>query len=687
VGKHVWRLAVTISIGVALALIVVSSEAATVAGISAGVQCVNQAGTGCAAICDACYASIQDAVDAAAPGDAIRVAGGSYTDPGGTVASIAQPVWIVGGWDPTCGSQDPPIYPVVLDAGGKGSVVKVASAGEVGLYHLILTGGDGTGNCIVGGSGITTTVGCGGGLYVDTSIVHLLHSTVIANAGSTVTTTGALGGGIYATDSVVDIRYSRILGNTAGVAGLHYAYGGGMYLARGGVELVGNLVANNVGSANYSGTGGIHLYDVPYAQVLSNVIRDNESNRADYWSAAGGLMIESSSNVLVADNRIERNAAGLMAGIGGGIAVSESDAHLTRNVIVHNTGGSSHSQGDGVSIRSTRPVTLSNNLIAWNRTQYESEGVYVELYGAPPSVARLYNNTIVGNADAGVRGSYYADLTLVNNVIADHEAGIVQTNPTSGTVSADHNLLWNVSDPIVGTNAVLADPLFATGYHLGQGSPALDAGATLPWLAVDLGGGSRPQGVGWDIGAFEGVRWDDYLPVVLKGGGEPGPFFGDDFQHGTLGGWAPNKGIWVNPAENMIGYFRVGNAWNIHDATGVRFAYEGTVTLVDGNAVGLTFRSSADGTSSYDAILDAVDGVFKISRRPPYEVLASHAMTVERNHPYRIRVEANGSTIHAFLDGQHLLTVNDATYASGHFGVILFRATATYDNLVAWEMP
>jgi len=674
-----WRLAVTLSIGVALALIVVSSEAATVARVNGGVQCVNQTGTGCDAACSGCYASIQDAVDAAGSGDTIRVAAGSYTDPGGTVASITQPVWIVGGWDPTCGSQDPPIYPVVLDAGGKGSVVKVANAGEVGLYHLILTGGDGTGNC--------PTAGCGGGLYVDTSTLHLHESTVIANVGSTVTTTGALGGGIFAVDSEVDIGHNRILSNTAGLDAPHYGYGGGAFLWRSGVELVGNLVADNVGSVDYSGTGGIHLYEVLYAQVLSNTIRGNESNRADYWSNAGGLKIESSSNVLVADNLIEENAAGLVSGIGGGISVSESDAHLTRNVIVHNTGGSSYSQGDGVSIRSTRPVTLSNNLIAWNHTQYESEGVYVELYGAPPSVARLYNNTIIGNADVGVRGSYYADLELVNNIIADHEAGIVQTHPTSGTVSADHNLLWNANDPIVGTNAVLADPLFATGYHLRRGSPALNAGATIPWLVVDLDGRPRPQEGVWDIGAFEGATWDEYLPAVLKGDGTLGILFSDPFQQGTLAGWTPYKGIWVNPGENMVGYFRSGNAWNIHDATGVRFAYEGTVTLVDGNAVGLTFRSSPDGTSSYDAILDAVDGVFKISRRPPYEVLASHTMIVERNHPYRIRVEADGSTIHAFLDGQHLLTVNDATYASGHFGVILFRATATFGNLVAWEMP
>lgn len=108
---------------------------------------------------------------------------------------------------------------------------------------------------------------------------------------------------------------------------------------------------------------------------------------------------------------------------------------------------------------------------------------------------------------------------------------------------------------------------------------------------------------------------------------------------------------------------------------------------MSGNAVGLTFRSSADGTSSYDVILDAVDGLFKISKRPPYQVLASYSMAVQRNHPYRVKVVADGNIIEAYLDGVKRLTVTDSTYSSGQLGVMLFQATATYDDLYAWQLP
>jgi len=177
-----------------------------------------------------------------------------------------------------------------------------------------------------------------------------------------------------------------------------------------------------------------------------------------------------------------------------------------------------------------------------------------------------------------------------------------------------------------------------------------------------------------------------YLPLIVKV--HPLPLiFSDDFDHGTLAGWTPNRGTWTNPGTHMRGEYVLGNAWNMRPETGSDIVYEGTLNLLSGNAVGLVFRSSADGTSSYDVILDAVDGVFKISKRPPYQVLASYSMTVQRNHPYRVKVVANGNTIEAYLDDVKRLTATDSTYSDGHLGVMLFEATATYDDLVAWKLP
>jgi hypothetical protein len=164
------------------------------------------------------------------------------------------------------------------------------------------------------------------------------------------------------------------------------------------------------------------------------------------------------------------------------------------------------------------------------------------------------------------------------------------------------------------------------------------------------------------------------------------PLFFDDFNHGTLSNWTATNGTWSNPGSYMRGEDTV-NAWNMHVSAGGNFVYEGTVTLVSGNAAGLVFRSSADGSSSYDVILDAQDGVFKISKRSPYQVLASYPVAVQHGRPYRIKVVAHGSMIEAYLGGKNLLKVIDATYPEGQLGVILFQSVATYDDLEAWEIP
>lgn len=43
----------------------------------------------------------------------------------------------------------------------------------------------------------------------------------------------------------------------------------------------------------------------------------------------------------------------------------------------------------------------------------------------------------------------------------------------------------------------------------------MNYGLDVPWLTVELGGNPRPQDGGYDIGAFEGMRWEVYLPLVL----------------------------------------------------------------------------------------------------------------------------------------------------------------------------
>lgn len=181
------------------------------------------------------------------------------------------------------------------------------------------------------------------------------------------------------------------------------------------------------------------------------------------------------------------------------------------------------------------------------------------------------------------------------------------------------------------------------------------------------------------------------FPIIMKqfqSGAGPTLIFSDDFSGGNLNGWTRNYGDWYNASSSyMRGEYLTGNAWNMRSESGANFTYEGDVNILSGNAVGLTFRSSANGEASYDAILDVVDGVFKLSKRPGYTVLASYPFGVSRNHWYHVKVVVNGNKMEGYLDGVKRVTATDTNFASGRFGVMLFRAAAAYDNLAAWSLP
>jgi hypothetical protein len=668
------------AVGAALTLILALVWLTSAVPVSAdpGLQCVNETGTGCDPACGGnCHNAIQKAIDHAAIGDEIRVAGGTYTMLAGTVAHIEKELWITGGYDPACSQLDPDLYATVLDGQGLGPVVEIVDAGDVGLAHLTITGGNGTGTC--------TPNGCGGGIYVENSTLHLGHSLLTGNVANAGIEEGR-GGGLYATNSEVEVWESHVVSNTAQInpEGSR-GYGGGIYIEDGAASLRQNLVLDNRATIPGSGYGGgIYLDYMDYVDVLTNVIEGNYGNPVASFVASygGGLYVRNSDAVTVAGNTVLGNYTNSS---GGGIGIRSSRVHVARNRIMDNTSRG----GGGIKVEGSDPVTLTNNLIVHNMVNYKGGGLYASHNDSTGCRVVLFNNTIADNAPSAIATRDYATLTMTNNIVTGHELGIDETDPASSTVVADTNLFLNELDPFVGANPIQDDPKYGPDYHPLVESPAINAGLPIPWLTVDLDGAPRPQEELWDLGAYEGAwMWRVMLPLIQNGQALPPTLiFDDDFDDGTLSSWTSNLGTWTNPGNHMRGEYATGNAWNIRSSTGGDIVYQGTVNLLSGNAVGLVFRSSADGTSSYDVILDAEDNVFKISKRPPYTVLDSYSMSVQRNHPYQIKVVANGDTIDAYLDGVKRLTTTDTTYTTGHLGVILFQATATYDDLAAWALP
>jgi hypothetical protein len=492
--------------------------------------CVNQSGTGCAAVCNGgCFNAVQAAVNAAQPGAEIRIAEGTYTSAAKHVAAITKELRLVGGFNATCAEHDPDVHRTVLDAQRRGSVISATwPAGDVVLEFLTIINGNGDGNC-------NSMGGCGGGIYAESVNLHVGNCVISNNVGN-ISPAGATGegGGIYAHGDIFELWDSRIVSNTAALsATTYYAYGGGVFARNdflGSVlTMTRNFIANNVGSSANNipaEGGGVFLYAPQSAIVISNTIENNIA--ATKIGGSGGGIAAFAANVTIAANRINGNNATTapnMPGYGGGLYLTgDSAINITRNVISGNVASPAMPSG-GVLNESWGVITLSNNLIVNNTANPESGGgvfVYNNNLKGYSSKTLLFNNTIAGNGSNGIvalRSSLTNALTLTlnNNLIVNHTTGI--TAYYSSTIIADTNLFHNTADPITGANAILADPRLSPDYHLYNDSPAVDAGLTIPWLTIDLAGATRPQGGGYDIGAYEEApppQHKIYLPLVLK---------------------------------------------------------------------------------------------------------------------------------------------------------------------------
>jgi Right handed beta helix region len=192
--------------------------------------------------------------------------------------------------------------------------------------------------------------------------------------------------------------------------------------------------------------------------------------------------------------------------IAGNVMVGGVGLENTKNVrleanIIHDI------QGHGIAWSAERPNT--NVLVARNRIERFTETGIV-LGGAWSAV----NNLILGGK-IGIRvGKDSTNVALTHDTISGASGPGVQIDSGAGATTLTNMLLFGNGSPLAdtGTGTVQAgtmttDPSFvmASGgdYHLKPGSPAIDAGAVATGVTTDLANTPRPQGAGYDVGAYE----------------------------------------------------------------------------------------------------------------------------------------------------------------------------------------
>ncbi len=180
-------------------------------------------------------------------------------------------------------------------------------------------------------------------------------------------------------------------------------------------------------------------------------------------------------------------------------------------------------------------------------------------------------------------------------------------------------------------------------------------------------------------GAWGHINADDInIPVYNSG-------FDTNLRNlGTTG----SSATWATGTSGLTG--TATDAADMSNVTGSNFSYEADVKLNTAQAASLVVRSTANPYTGggYFVNIDRVEGKVKLFKVNPYTVLASATKTIAVNTTYHLKVVTKNQNLKVYFNGEATpsIDVNDATYASGRFGVSVFNGTtsgsATFNHLV-----
>ncbi len=421
------------------------------------------------------YATIQEAIDAAVDSDVVQIADGTHTGPGNKNLDFAGKAITV-----RSVSGDPALCIIDCQDSGRGFYFHSGESADAIVSGITVTNGYVTGGSPGGHFG--------GAVYCENS-----SSPTMADCRFTQSEThgnGSSGGGVACRHNSDPTFTNCLISGNKAYPSVYGGGGGGVFCSHNSdPTFIDSSITYNYTTDVSSAGGGIHCSGGD-STFINCAITHND---ADYASAGGGAFFREGNPTLIncdiSDNEVGRS--GLYGSeAGGGIhCVNPGHVRLTNCLITNNWAD----DRAGAIYCSNITMTLTNCTILGNTTDQHGDGSAVRVHSAASTV------------------------TMTNSILWNGLFPVL--NPDSATLNFTYS---NIEGGWDGTGNISATPQFVTDYHLGPGSPCIDAGnnEVAPADAFDLDGdGDTEEPIPVDIDG--NARFVDDPNTVDTGHGTP----------------------------------------------------------------------------------------------------------------------------------------------------------------------
>lgn len=321
------------------------------------------------------YPTIQQGLNAAAAGDTVLVAPGSYPE------NISWPFV-----DGILLASERGADSTIIDGANAGRVIDFPNMSFSNSTEI-------TGFAIQHGYAVQ-----GAGIYIYQGSPYIHHNVVRWNVAEG-TSTWVYGGGIFCDGSGRPrIEYNLVQSNAA--RGQYWNYGGGIYIDGNNSALIfGNTIErDSTVGGNWNYGAGIYCGSGASPDIMHNIITENVCAQGSRGHGAG-IYVGANCSAYVLSNLIANNTVASGSwNYGAGLLIN-SGAHVINNTIVGNTCiGGTWRYGGGITIYDSTN-TIENNIIAANSAS-SGGGIYA---GSGDHAALCYND-VWSNAGGNYSG-------------------------------------------------------------------------------------------------------------------------------------------------------------------------------------------------------------------------------------------------------------------------------------------